>query len=199
MKGNERGFAVVTALILAGIVVLLISVGLYVYDASVRTTVLGERRNLDEVLALSTYRSAVEKIRNDRYLYNRNESSSENNRCFFIKVNYPTDEWSNASGWSGNCPSVADATSENVAGIEKYYDLLYKTPSGDKVYVKIVYSSEGNTTVGGKYALNVAGTPALSTGVQAVKPPPMPRIYKMDIIVVDRMGNTERFAGVYLY
>ena len=197
---NNRGFAVVTAVILTGVVVLLISVVLYIYNTSTRSVVLGVRKTLDDTLSMSAYKTVVKRIDDDHYYYKNNQTSKESNKCFLVKVLYPTDEWTSQALWQNNdCPSLSDATSEDIDGIENYPDFHYTTSEGDEVYVKLVYSSTGNTTIGSSHALNVSGVTALPGGVQTVKPPSLPHVYKIDIVVKDKLGSTVSYVGVYLY
>ena len=196
---SRDGFAVVTAVILTGVIVLLIALGLYTYDVSTRTATLTARRSLNETLAMSAYRKMVQRINEDRYYVVSNQLSKETNTCLLIKVTHPTDGWSSQPDWRGNCPSISNATADDMDSVINYKDLSYTTQNGAEVYVKIVYSSSGNTSVSRGHSLNIAGTSTLSTGTQTVKPPAQPSVYKIAIVVIGNHGDKEEFEGMYLY
>lgn len=193
------GFALATVIILSGVVIILLSIGLYVYNFSVKSIVLGESRNMDAVISKSTYNAVVQKITDDHYLYQSNKEYQEKNKCFFLKVIYPTNQWDKTDGWTINdCPNKQNATSSNINGVISYPDITFKIGSST-IYAKIVSSSEGNTGISKEHQLNVSGTSTAITGTQSVKPPPLPYVYKIVEVIKDKYGDVLRFTGVYLY
>jgi Tfp pilus assembly protein PilX len=78
-----------------------------------------------------------------------------NGACLTIKMSQPTSSWTSTSGWSGGCPTLAQATSPfptgstNTAGY--YYDTTL--PLGSyTVYVKVIDNYPSNAT-------NITGSP----------------------------------------
>ncbi len=198
---GNRGYVMVTTIILVGAVMILLSVCLYIYNTITVATLQGSKRNVLSVTARSLYNAVSRRINKDHYLYAINRTDEEKNKCFLLKVLYTTDRWTSIDDWKAdNCPSGTNATSETVDGVEKYPDFVYKTEDGQTVYIKLVNSSAGNTGIDKENLLNVSGTSALLAGTQSVEPPPLPYIYKIIILVKDKTESSAlKFVGLYFY
>lgn len=198
---EKHGYIMIATVILAGAVVILLAVCLYIYNMSTVSASQGIKRNLMSATVKSLYETISERIGEVHYLYSVNELDKEKNKCFLLKVLYTTDEWVNTDEWkANNCPSLSNATSETISGVENYPDFTYEFSDGQTAYIKIVSSSTGNTGINKERLLNVSGTSALPYGTQSVKPPPLPYVYKIVFLIKDKSSNSGlKFVGLYSY
>ena len=202
MVKSQKGIALIVALILSLVSLMLVGMALYVVTQGTRLS--GRLRIYAS--SLSAAKGAYEITTNILSSIKDNQSYDLNNinsledskeKCLYIKLNYLTQDWTSAPGWSNNnCYSLNNATSSNIDDIEKFYDLKYKLGSYD-VYIKITSSSLGNTQPQ-SISLSVGGVSSFG-GSNSRRSPSMPHLYRIEILSENSEGSSDQVHITALY
>lgn len=201
MIKNQKGIALIVALILS--LVSLVLIGMALYISTQGTKLSGRLKSY--ATALSAANGAYEitttilpRIKDDQSfdLSNIDSLKSNKEKCLNIKLNNLTQDWTSASGWSNNCYSLNNATSSNLDDIRTYYDLQYKLGDYD-VYIKVTSSSLGNTQQPSKNNLNVGSV--VSNGQSGKSPPTMPHLYRIEILSEKNSSDEVHITALYAY
>ncbi len=202
MIKNQKGIALIVALILS--LVSLVLIGMALYISTQGTKLSGRLKSY--ATALSAANGAYEiattilpsiKQQSSFDLSNIDSLKSNNEKCLNIKLNNLTQNWTSTSGWSYNhCPSLNNATSSNIDDIRNYYDLQYKLGDYD-VYIKVTSSSLGNTQQPSKNNLNVGSV--VSNGQSGKSPPTMPHLYRIEILSEKNSSDEVHITALYAY
>ncbi len=201
MIKNQKGIALIVALILS--LVSLVLIGMALYISTQGTKLSGRLKSY--ATALSAANGAYEiattilpsiKQQSSFDLSNIDSLKSNNEKCLNIKLNNLTQNWTSTSGWSYNhCPSLNNATSSNIDDIRNYYDLKYKL--GDYyIYIKVTSSSLGNTQLPSQ-SLSSGGVS--SSGLGSKPSPTMPHLYRIEILSEKNGSDEVHVTALYAY
>lgn len=202
MVQNQKGIALIVALILS--LVSLILIGMALYISTQGTKLSGRLKSYATALAAANgayeiTTSILPRIKEDQSfdLSNIDSLKSNKEKCLNIKLNNLTPNWTSVSGWSNNhCPSLNNATSSNIDDIRDYSDLKYKL--GDYyVYIKVTSSSLGNTQQQTKKKFNVGGV--VKHGLSGKTPPTMPHLYRIEILSEKNSSDEVHITALYAY
>lgn len=188
---NEKGIALIVAIIIAFVILALGSMALYMSTQS--TKVSGK---------FSVYRSSVEAangaFRETRAILGYikdNESFTMpfnmiDNRtsCLGYKLNHQSIDWTDSdlikSGCLARTVSLAESTDKDK--VINYYDLKYSL-GNYYVYLKVVNTSLGNTQ-SRRGGLTTGGTTSKKEGINTLFAPPAPYIYRIEIVSVSKLN-----------
>ncbi len=199
---NQRGIALIVALILSLVSLMLVGMALYVVTQGIRlsgrlriyATSLSAARGAYEITT-SVLPSIKDNQSFDLSKINSLEDSKE--KCLHIKLNYLTQDWTSTTAWgTDNCYSLNEATSSNIGDIEKFYDLKYKL-GNYYVYIKIISSSLGNTQLPSN---NLSSGGVSSSGSSNNRQsPPMPHLYRIEILSENSKNSNDQVHITALY
>ncbi len=193
---NEKGVALIVAIIVAFIILALGSMALYM---STRSTNISGR--------FSVYRSSIEAaygafretssilgyIKDNKSITVPFNITDIRATCLHYKLTTPTVNWTDSDLSANGClaRTVSLAEDTNYNSIINYYELKFSL--GDyNVYLKVVNSSTGNTQLRGN-KLRKGGT----TRQNIRKTPLAPYIYRIEIVAVSKL-NPYDFSHVSL-
>jgi len=201
---NQKGIALIVALVVAFIILVLGSMALYI-------TTQGTKMSG----SFKQYRSAVDaadgafnetkKILGD-IKYNANAvihilpDSDIKKNCLNYKLTKPTINWSDEALGSHSCRgnTVAKAVSTNIEDIISFYDIKY-TLGNYNVYLKITNSATGNTADITNNNLTSGGVTGKKTGADVIHPPTIPFLYRIDIVSQSKLNANDRAVISVLY
>jgi len=203
---NDKGIALIVAIVFAFIILALGSMALYISMQS--TKISG---------SLKRYRSAVEAAEGAfgetrkilGYIKTNSTVSFPSNlldnktACLHYKLNTQTSNWTD-SGLSGNqCRAATTTLAENVNtnDIKNYYDLKYSVGTYI-VYVEIVNAAKGNTSGSStSKKLTAGGVTTSKRGTNIFNPPTIPSLFRIEIVAESTKNSKDEahISVVYGY
>lgn len=172
---NEKGIALIIALITALIILILGSIALYVSIKS--TKISGSFRQ---------YRASIQAAKGG---YEETKYIID-----YVKLHdiAPSISDGNFTNFANFKDKLKDATAENTTSVwtddAKNPDKTVSDPDitldigGYNVYVKLINTAKGNTDLGGSKGLSAGGVTTGKAGASTVTPPKIPFLYTIEIV-----------------
>jgi len=204
---NDKGIALIVAIVFAFIILALGSMALYISMQS--TKISGSfkqyRSALDSAIgAFGETRKILGYIKtNSTISYPSNSLDNKTTTCLRYKLNTPTSNWTD-SGLSGNqCRATTTTLAENVNtnNIKNYYDLKYSVGTYI-VYVEIVNAAKGNTSSSStSKKLTAGGVTTSKRGVNIIHSPTIPSLFRIEIVAESTKNSKDEahISVVYGY
>ena len=180
---NEKGIALIVALITALLVLILGSIALYVSLKS--TNVSGSFRQYRA--AIQAAKGGYEKTKyiiDDIKVNNPdNISNVVNPTNFKDKLNNATAD--NTAVWTNN-----NSDAQNPDTTDSNPDITFNIGNYN-VYVKLINTAKGNTAIGFSGKLNAGGVTTNKSGASIIHPPKVPYLYTLEIVSESKTTNKE--------
>jgi Tfp pilus assembly protein PilX len=199
---NQKGIALIVALIIAFIILALGGMALYVSMQS--TKISGgfkQYRSSIEAAsgAFNETNRILEGIKSGTTVSLPNTLIDNKTSCLYYKLNNPTTSWTNDDLSNDNCFSTTDkAKSTNIDDIKNYYDLKYSL-GNYIVYIKVSGTAEGNTSSSSNNGLTAGGVTSNKQGTNIVHPPTIPYLYRIEIVSESKLNSNDKAHISLLY
>ena len=197
---NKKGIALIVALIVAFIILALGSMALYISMQS--TKISGSFRQYRSSIeaaggAFSETRRILGYIKSNASVSVLPSTLIDNNTtCLHYKLSTPTTKWTDLS--NNNCSDLSNVESTNISDIVSFYDLKYSL-GGYTVYIKLVNTAKGNTSSSISKGLTSGGVTSNKQGTNVIHPPPIPFLYRMEIVAESTINTKDKAHISLLY
>ena len=200
---NEKGIALIIALIIAFIILALGSMALYISMQS--TKISGAFRQYKSSIeaaagAFDETKRILGSIKSGSSVTFPSTLKDSKTACLQYKLTHPTTEWTGNLPGNGCSANAFQAESTNIDDIvnQNYYDLKYLLGNYN-VYVKIANSATGNTSLSVPKDLTSGGVTANKQGAQVIPLPTVPYLYRMEIISESTLNSNDKAHISLLY
>ncbi len=184
---NDKGIALIVAIVFAFIILALVSMALYISMQS--TKISGSFRQYRSAVesAVGAFRETKEIL---GYIKNNNAVSFPSNlldkktTCLHYKLNTQTSNWTDSELSDNQCRATSTTLAENINTnyIKNYYDLKYSVGTY-LVYVEIVNAAKGNTSGSSASKKLIAGGVTTSKrGTNIIHPPTIPSLFRIEVV-----------------
>jgi hypothetical protein len=200
---NEKGIALIVALIVAFIILVLGSTALYIsMQSTIMSGAFKQYRNSIEAAAgaFDETKRILGSIKSGSSVTFPNTLIDKKTACLKYKLTHPTTEWEDPnSDLSDKCSvNASQAENTNSDNIVNHYDLKYSL-GNYLVYIKITNSLEGNTSVSVSQSLTAGGVTASKEGTNIIHLPKVPYLYRMEIISESTLNSKNKAHVSLLY
>ncbi len=200
---NEKGIALIIALIVAVVILILGGMSLYLSTQSTRISGMYKQYRSSEEAAEGAFdltKNIITKIKKSNSSGNSIQKPPElkdiKQKCLEYKLSTLTKNWTNTELSSNQCPNSLDKVeSPNVDDVIDYYDMKYVL-GNYIVYIKIVNSLIGYSSTNPIKAKSISGTEGLKGNLPSS---PSPYLYRVEIISQSKTNNNDKVHISVLY
>ncbi len=199
---NKKGIALIVALIIAFIILALGSLTLYISMQS--TKISGSFRQYRSAVesaegAFNETREILGSIKAGENVSFPSTLINNKTTCLHYKLNTQTSNWTDNDLSNNQCSNLSNVESTNISDIVSFYDLKYSL-GGYTIYIKLVNTAKGNTSSSSSKGLVSGGvTSPNKEGTNVIHPPPIPFLYRMEIVAESTINTKDKAHISLLY